>query len=154
MKILLIMIIMVFGVSCSSEKAMQKTIQEKVARETEVIDGETFERNLHAAITQSQTLTQEQKDKLSAIIIDTRQKNIDLHKENLRLRAVLIKELISQKVNEKEVALIKKDIKKNEADRLHNTLDAIDRISDDLRAHPDVEKYMDSMYFYGGYYTR
>ncbi|MDR3608576.1 MAG: hypothetical protein P4M08_14530 [Oligoflexia bacterium] len=72
-------------------------------------------------------LTADQRVKLVALRDATRADLDSLYSQSLKLRAVLIKDLITTNYNEDEVELIKKRIKDNENKRLTVTFNAVEQ---------------------------
>lgn len=144
MKSIFWIVLSVMLVSCASKQENQKNIEAKVANEN-VTSGAELNTSLHKIISESNTLSEKQKKDLTKIVEDTRTQNQQLQEESLKLRLVLIKELISTKVNPAEVKLIKKDIKKAEAKRLKNMFAAIDQISRIVAKDPGRDDFVDHM---------
>lgn len=132
-------------ISCAS-KSDRMEVQEKVANET-VQDGKTLSRNIDEIIRSSSTLNEGQKLELRKVMNEVREKNQALMQESFKLRAVLIKEMLSQNFKQSQIKLIKKKIKKNESERLRNSLAAIDRISIIVRKDPEGHLILDHMFY-------
>lgn len=145
MKSVSLILTLLFLASCSSRKIEQAKIDDKVSKETSVTDGKSLGASVNETIQSSASLTEQQKAELEKLFNETKLKNSALMEESFKLRAVLIKELLSGDVNAKQVKLLKKDIKKNESERLKSTLSAIDKISLIVSKDPDNSKFIDHM---------
>lgn len=145
MKSVSLILTLLFLASCSSRKIEQAKIDDKVSKETSVTDGKSLGASVNETIQSSTSLTEQQKAELEKLFNETKLKNSALMEESFKLRAVLIKELLSGDVNAKQVKLLKKDIKKNESERLKSTLSAIDKISLIVSKDPDNTKFIDHM---------
>lgn len=145
MKSVSLILTLLFLASCSSRKIEQAKIDDKVSKETSVTDGKSLGASVNETIQSSASLTEQQKAELEKLFNETKLKNSALMEESFKLRAVLIKELLSGDVNAKQVKLLKKDIKKNESERLKSTLSAIDKISLIVSKDPDNTKFIDHM---------
>ncbi len=141
MKKILPLLLLVTLASCATQKA-EKDIEQKISQEGSTADGATLGKTINDLITSSKTLKPEQKKELEAIIAANKARAEKLANDSYKFRSVLIKELLSGKPNKKEVALLKADIKKIEADRLKNTFDAIEKISNIVSAHPEHDVYI------------
>lgn len=145
MKSFSLILTLLFLASCSTRKMEQAKIDAKVSKETSVTDGKSLGASVNETIQSSASLTEQQKAELEKLFNETKLKNSALMEESFKLRAVLIKELLSGDVNAKQVKLLKKDIKKNESERLKSTLSAIDKISLIVSKDPDNSKFIDHM---------
>lgn len=145
MKSVSLILTLLFLASCSSRKIEQAKIDEKISNETSVTDGKSLGASVNDVIQSSATLNEKQKADLEKLFNEIKVKNSALMEESFKLRSVLIKELLSGDVNAKQVKLLKKDIKKNESERLKSTLTAIDKISIIVSKDPDNSKFIDHM---------
>lgn len=145
MKFLPLVLAPLLLVSCAT-KSDRMEVQEKVAKET-VQDGRSLGQDIDKVISDSTTLNEVQKNELNRVLGEVRGKNRALMQESFKLRAVLIKELLSQNFNQKQIKLIKKQIKKNESERLRNSLAAIDKISIIVRKDPEGQMILDHMFY-------
>lgn len=129
-----------FLASCASRQQEAK-IERKVVAETQVTDGKSLGKTLIDTVEASKTLTEKQKQDLMKIIGETKARSTTLSQESFKLRSVLIKELLAKNVDYLQVKMIKKDIKKNEVERLKTTFSAIDRITKIVGKDVDQEVY-------------
>lgn len=147
MKTIPLLLLSILLVSCSTRKHDQLVIQDKVSKESSVSDGKTLGASVQQAIQNSKTLDEKQKTELEALFAQTKVKNKALLEESFKLRSVLIKELLAENVNAKQVKMLKKNIKKSESERLKTTLSAIDQISRIVRKDPDGEMLADHLMY-------
>ena len=147
MKTISLLLLTILFVSCSTRKQDQLLIQKKVSQETSVSDGKTLGESVNEAIHNSKTLDEKQKSELKALFDQTKNKNKALLEESFKLRAVLIKELLSEGATPKQVKMLKKNIKKTESERLKTTLLAIDQISKIVKNDPDGEMLADHLMY-------
>lgn len=136
-----LVLLLVLTVGCSSRKEARQEVEKKVSQES-VTDGRSMASKVHAMIHGSETLNADQKAKLHAIVNEVSQKNKALTEEAFKLRSVLIKELISGKVNNKQVKILKKKIKKAENERMKNSFQAMDKFSQIVSKDPKREEMM------------
>lgn len=139
--ILSLALLMSLAVGCASNKAARQEVQEKVSQE-KTTGGRDFFHNVLEIINTSETLNADQKQKLRILVTDIGQKNKALFEESFKLRSVLLKELVSGKVHQKEVRILKKKIKKTEGERISNIFSGIDKISAIVSNDPGREKIM------------
>lgn len=144
MKMWVVLAMLFVVTSCASYKEEQEKVRTKVSQEN-ISSGQELNTTLHEVINHSKTLTDEQKEKLRKIVDDVRAQNQALQEETLRLRLVLIRELISENVSQKEVKVIKKNIVKAEDMRMKNTFRAINEITQIVKKDPDSEAYVNHM---------
>ena len=146
MKNLILLTSVLMLVSCSSLKK-ERQIQDQAEKETAVKDGQAFGSTIQDLIRSSKTLTEAQKKELEGIIAVNRSTAEALGEKSFKFRSVLIKELLSGKVDRKRVELIKKNIKDVEEERLKNTFDTVEKISHIVSPSPESEKYVELLRF-------
>lgn len=145
MKVLSLMLLVCL-VSCASKKE-KKDIEEKAAQ-IQVKDPKALGHAIHELISSSATLTAVQKRDLTMILDQNKQLAMELSEKSYKFRALLIEELISGKATPKRIRLIKADIKAIERQRLKNTFDTVEKISQIVSSHPDREKFSDHLIQY------
>jgi len=116
-------------VACATQKKTEDKVKTEVAKESRIHDPDTFEKGINEAIDSSTSLDAEQKKGLHKILNETRDQNRKLYEQSLKLRVVLLKELLKKDSDTKEVKLLKKQIQNLENDRLKNTFQTVDQIS-------------------------
>lgn len=126
MKLLLLSIGVIALQACAHNKT-EKQIEAKTAEETHIRNRTDLHNEVHAQIESSSTLTSDQKTKLHALSESTRASVDELTSKSLKLRSVLLKDVIDSKYNAKEVSKIKKDIKRVEAEKLSVIFAAVDQ---------------------------
>lgn len=144
MKFLISLFFLLSIVSCSTQKE-KHNIHKKAANETQVSDVKTLGVTINDLIASSKTLDEKQKQELTQIIAANKKRAEELSEESYKFRAVLIKSLLSEKVDKKEVRLLKKKIKKIEGLRLKNTFDTVEKITHVVSHDPDSQKYSDHL---------
>lgn len=143
MKNVLFLILSLFIlVSCASKKE-EKIVEEKAA-ETSVKDSKGLGMTIHELIANSK-MDEAKKAELMKILQTNKKTADELTEKSYAFRAVLIQELLSGKVNQKRVDILKKDIKEVESARLKNTFDAVEKISSLVTDHPEKAKFADHM---------
>ncbi len=130
--------------SCASQKKEEKIVEAKAAQTT-VHDSKALGSKIHDLIANSKTLTETQKAELTKVLESNKKKAEELTEKSYAFRAVLIQELLSGKVNKKRVSILKKDIKEVEAQKLKNTFDAVEKITDLVSDHPDKDKFAEHL---------
>lgn len=139
MKTIILLAVVLFFVSCSHKKHKQE-IQSKV-EQSQVKDPAALEMTIDEAIANSKNLSPEEKQKLEAILSANKDRAMKLQQESYKLRGLLIEELLSDKMSPKKVKLLKKDIRKVEEDRLKNTFEAVDEITNIVSKYEDRSLY-------------
>ena len=153
MKLVPVLLTLLALASCASQKAEEKDIETKVSEST-VSDPQKLGESIHDLISNSKTLTQAQKDELTKTFAENKNLAAKLSEESYKFRSVLIKELLSGKMNENEVELIKNDIRKIEEQRLKNTFDTVEKITSIVSKHPEKEKFANHLIYMEGRLTR
>lgn len=131
-------------VGCSSYQKDKKEVQDKVT-ESNVSSSEALGGTIQELISNSTTLTEVQKKQLVDILSLNKQKADELSQESYRFRGVMIQELLSGNPSQKKIKIIKKDIKRIEDERLKNTFDTVEKISEIVSKDPDQKKFADHM---------
>ena len=110
--------------SCAQQKVIEKKIDKEI-REVVVPKDETVGEVARNYITQSDKLTQDQKNKLLAVQEKFSGLNQTLREEIEKSRLVLIQTVLEPKMNEREYSLLKKKITKLENKRIDNSFKAV-----------------------------
>lgn len=139
--ILSLVLLMSLAVGCAGNKAAREEVKQKVSQE-HVAGGRDFFNRILEIINTSETLNTDQKQKLRGLISEVGQKNKALFQESFKLRSVLLQELVSANVHQKEVRILKKKIKQTESERIANIFTAIDKVSAIVSKDPGREKIM------------
>lgn len=143
MKAMLSLLVLLTFVSCSSTK--EKKALSAEAKESKVTDGKALGQTISELIHSSETLTPEQKKELEVIMANNKQTAESLNEQSFQYRSVLIKSLLSGKVNRKEVDILKKRIKTIEGQKLKNTFDTVEKITKLVDKHEQKEKFADHL---------
>lgn len=146
MKALLFLALTLTLASCSSQKIAEQKVEEK-ANATHVSDSKGLGSTIHEMISTSKDLTEAQKKQLVDIFAKNKATAETLSEQSYKYRATLIKELFSGKMNYKEIKILKKDIKKIEAQRLKNTFDTVEQVTLILSKHPESQKFAEQLIF-------
>lgn len=110
--------------------AAQKSVDEKLAAEPIISDQDTLAEKEKQTIDSATNLTAEQKSQLNALRQSTREKSAKLEEQSLKLRDILVKDLVSANYDSKksnEVRTIKSKIVKLNRERTNLTLDSIEK---------------------------
>lgn len=134
MKLSLIAVLLLVSVACST-KNTKKEVEAQATQEVGTKAG--LKQTIHEVITNSKTLTEAQKKKIVDLLKANKDKADKLVERSFQLRSLLVKELLSDKIDYKKVSVIKKDIRQIEADRLKNTIDAIEGITRLVSKNPE-----------------
>jgi hypothetical protein len=130
--------------SCASQKREEKIVEEKAAQTT-VHDSNALGSKISTLIANSKDLSEAQKAELTKIFQMNKKTAEVLTEKSYAFRGVLIQELLSGKVSQKRVEILKKDIKEVEAARLKNTFDTVEQISSLVSNHPEKDKFAEHM---------
>jgi hypothetical protein len=144
MKVWLSLLIVAIFVSCASQNAEERDVEEK-AKTVQVADPKGLGNTINELIDTSKTLSEAQKKELRDILAKNKERADDLSAQSYKYRAVLIKELLSGKTNEKEVKILKQDIKKVEEQKLKNTFEAVEKISEIVEGHPQNHQFVEHL---------
>lgn len=142
MKTIPLIFAFLFLASCATKHEKQ-VVQAKVANESS--DTKNLVRTVDEVILSSKTLSPKQKIDLKKIIDEAKISNMVLTEQSTKQKAVLIKELLSSKVDVREVELLKKGIRKTEKLKLKNTLNAFNDIARVVIGDPESQVYFEHM---------
>lgn len=143
MKAMISLLVLLTLTGCASKKHEQAlTVQ---AKESNVNDGKALGQTITDLIQSSESLTAEQKKELETIMMANKQTADTLNEQSFQFRSVLIKSLLSGSYNRKEVGILKKKIKKIEDQKLKNTFDTVEKITNIVAKHEQKEKFVDHL---------
>ena len=148
MKAFILVMTLLTLVSCASNKDKQD-IQNKVATES-ATDASSLGNTIKDLIASSTTFTEAQKKELEVIMMANKKKADELTEESYKSRSVLIKELLSGKIDMKKVSILKKNIKKIEDAKLKNTFDTVEKITAIVANHPEDKEFAEQIVFFTG----
>lgn len=118
-----------------------KQIDEKISQENQVQRTSDLRAEAAKQLQAAPGLTDSQRENLSSLQSVTSQRLRDLQSEGLKLRSILIKDVLSTNYNAKEVSQLKKRIQKVEGQRLDTLFSAIDNANDILgRSTPESRR--------------
>lgn len=115
--------------ACASS-AQNQVLDQKVAQESSITTSQALEQKQAELISHTSNLSADQRQKLDALRQQTHDKLAAISAESAKLRAVLIKDMLAEKPNAKEVAAIKKRLKKLSDNRLDTIFDAANQTNE------------------------
>jgi Spy/CpxP family protein refolding chaperone len=130
--------------ACTSSKIAREEVNQDLA-ETTVKDPKALGQTIEELINTSKLLTPKQKNQLQEIFAANKNRAQQLAEQSFKVRAVLVEELLSGKIDRRKVSLLKREIKKIESERLKNTFDAIEKVSSIVSTHPDRSKFAEHL---------
>ncbi len=143
MKAFILMMTFLSLVGCATKKDKQE-IQDKVANEP-ITDSKSLGLTIKDLIQSSKTFTDAQKKELEVIMMANKKKAEELTEESYKSRSVLIKELLSGKIDKKKVSLLKKNIKRLEDAKLKNTFETVEKITAIVANHPEDKEFAEHL---------
>jgi hypothetical protein len=152
----IIFLMIVIGIcGCSSDAKREKHIRQGLSQEENVVDANTLRIDINKTINESKTLTDQQKVQLQAILEEAKVKMASLIQDSSRLKAVLVKEILSGKVDTEELRIIKKRIRSLDSKKTKFSFEAIDKIAKITMKDEDQRLYIEDMLYYNrAMYTR
>jgi hypothetical protein len=128
-KILVILVFLMSSMALQgcAHRELSSKIDREVSQESAIKSHSDLRSETSQLIDSSPNLTAEQRLQLSALAKSVRTRSDLLWSESLKLRSVLIKDLLAADYDEDEVELIKRRIKSVESQRLSVTFDAIEK---------------------------
>ena len=133
-----------FGIQACSHAEVDKKIDQKLSEESNVKTRSDLRGEAAKAIQADASLTDEQKARLNALRDSVRTQDEALRTQSLQLRAVLIKNLLSNDYSEKESAQLKDRIRKIEEKRVNITFDGVDK-ANKILGHKDITAHREIM---------
>ena len=115
------------GLTACSHTSVDRELNRKVAEESNINTQADLNAEATHLIEKAKNITEEQRSQLLALREKTRAETLEQNKESLRLRSVLVKELLSTDYNRQEVAGLKRSIKKTDERKLSILLDAVQK---------------------------
>ena len=120
--------IAVLGFACAMSGCAQKVEKEvdrKVASETSIHTQDDLNAESTRALESAKGITEEQRAQLIALRDETRRATAEQNQESLRLRAVLVKELLAQNYDSDEITVIRNKIQKTDQKKTDLLMSAI-----------------------------
>ena len=111
---------------------VEKQLDRKVAAETQVRTTQALEKETGLLVENAPGLTPVQRQKLLNLRDGTRTQMDRLQEDSLKLRAILIKDILSPQYNENEVDLVKNRIRSVEKKRLSLIINKIEKANEIL----------------------
>lgn len=115
------------GLSACATHSEKENLTEKVAQQVQVKDRRDLSTESRRLIEDSSALTSVQKSSLLALRDATQMQMDQMQKESVKLRAVLIEDVMATNYNAREVNLIKNQISKLEKKRVAVIFKTVDR---------------------------
>ncbi|MGZ3722087.1 MAG: hypothetical protein ACXVA9_04095 [Bdellovibrionales bacterium] len=109
-----------------------KNLDAKLSQETEVQNRAGLQKEATDIIQSSKELTETQKSKLLALRDATRKQMDEIQTDSVKLRAVLIQDVLSHKYNPKEVRVIKSRMAKLDSKRTSVIFEAVEKANNIL----------------------
>ena len=125
MKLMLLLCVVALT-GCSHAK-QEKVLEEKISKQAAPRDDLALENEADRLIRTAPGLTDEQRLKLYDLRDSTRVQIQDCSSQSLKLRSILLQDLLSPKRNAKEIDLLKKKIEAVEKEKVDALLGAVDR---------------------------
>jgi hypothetical protein len=136
-----------------AHSAIEKRIDGKIAQENGVQSTSDLTLETTKVIKNAPGLTDEQRTRLMQLSAATRAKVDDMRVQSLKLRAVLVKDLITPKDNQGEVEIIKQRIKNVENERLSAMFNAVEQ-ANSILGHRALENRELMNEFFEGHGSR
>ena len=131
---------------CAHQNLNQK-IDRKMDAEPGTLTMADLGREAQESIQSDKTLNASQKSALMDLVVTSRGKSDALRIQSLKLRAVLIKDVMSPDYDQQEVDQVKRRIKDIEDQRLTNTFESLDRANTIMgRPSAENERILRSVY--------
>lgn len=117
---------LLFLQACAST-GVEAKLDEKLTHESEIRNRSDLTAEAHQVIDAAAGLSPERKEKLAALRSSTQSKLDEISTQSLRLRSILIKDLVSPQYDETEVTLIKRRIRSLDSARTEVLFSAIEQ---------------------------
>lgn len=124
---------------CASKVEKSEVINQ--TEKSSVKDQNALKETIEETIRTSEHLSADQKALLEKILAENKLQADKLQEESYKTRSVLIKELLSPEQNRKKISFLKRNIQRIEKNKLENTFQAVEKISDVVSKTPDREKF-------------
>lgn len=115
-----------FILAACSHAAIEKSINQKLSQESGIKTNAELNAEQKTAIDNAKDISPEQKSKLSSLRVLTRQKLGENNQQSLKLKAVLIQDLVAEQYKENEAELIKSKLKSLQSKRLAIIFQAVE----------------------------
>ncbi|MGZ3650202.1 MAG: hypothetical protein ACXVB9_20530 [Bdellovibrionota bacterium] len=128
--------------ACASS-AQNKQLDAKVAAETDVPSGKALNEKESKIVSNTSGLSADQKEKLDALRQHVHDKLSAIAAESVKLRSVLIKDVLTDKPNHKEISAVKHRLAKLSDQRLDTIFDAANQTNELLGRNGMLREAMD-----------
>jgi len=123
-------LLLVAALQACASSAQNKQLDAKVAAETDVTSGKTLNEKESQIVKRTSGLSAEQKEKLDALRQQVHDKLSAIAAESVKLRSVLIKDVLTEKPNHKEISAVKHRLAKLSDERLDTIFDAANQTNE------------------------
>ena len=139
--------LMFLGLVGCAEKAINQNIDQKLKQENSVKSNADLTAEANQLLNGLPGLTDDQKTKLTALRVSLHNRSAQYRDESLRLRSLLLKDVLSPNDLNPEISLIKKRLRALENKRLNLIFESIDQTDAILgRNSPHREKVMKAFF--------
>lgn len=144
----LVFLFLVLAITGCVHTGADKDLDQRVKDESAMTDSRQLENKSIDLISTMPNLTNEQRERLSKLKIDTSLQMRNLDQKSIQLRSVLLTDLSNTVYDKKEIDLIKKRIKKVENLRMTKLFDAVEKASSILgRTSNNTPELMEKFWF-------
>jgi hypothetical protein len=137
---------------CASS-AQNKALDQKVAEQQDVTSNRSLEKKQNELLSHVSNLNEGQRAKLAALRDSSHNKLAAIQAESVKVRAVLIRELLAEKPSSKEVSAAKKRLKKLSDDRLDTIFDAANQTNEIIGRNGMLRDAMDIQFLEDNFNT-
>lgn len=116
-----------FALFSCAQTAHKRDLEAKLAGEPAVADYASMRKAAEAAVRADTTITDEQKAKLIELKVETAQKMDGFQNEILKLKGALMKNIVADRYNAKEITTIKGKIDSLSTQKLHSFYEALEK---------------------------
>jgi hypothetical protein len=137
---------------CASS-AQNRALDQKVAQEQDVTSNRALEKKQNEILAHVSNLNEDQRAKLGALRDSLHNKLAAIQAESVKLRAVLIREMLSEKPSSKEVSALKNRLKKLSDERLDTIFDAANQTNEIIGRNGMLRDAMDIQFLEDNFNT-
>ncbi len=119
--------LLTFAGCSSADRKTERAVDQKIATEPVPKDGAQLSTETDNLIRSAEGLTTDQKNKLYDLRDSTSTLMRDYSQQSLQLRSILIKDLLANKSNAREIDAVKKRLRKVEEEKLNTLMSAVDK---------------------------
>lgn len=123
------MLSILLTLAACANPSIEKEVNDKISQESEIKTRADLTADTKSSIENAKGVTLEQKSQLLSLRESTNQQIESNWQESLKLKSILIQDLVANEYNEREVELLKGKLQKLETKRLSIMFSAVDRAS-------------------------